>query len=231
MVFMLLFCNVILSWRCNILLHSFSVLAFILNGYFGLFLVRYFLCLLTCSGPYRCPAPRTSGTVWTRSTAAACERCCCSSCCRPFAAERWGQRSGPDPSSCWRTAACPRWVLQEEQRQRRLSGPVRMAEPRPTWELDPLVFPLQVLSDQNLLQLGPVCLQPLLQPLRKLHGVARLWRHNSNQFNSRTGQNQNQSKKQEPQPAELLLFYLKFHQETVLVAKKSKKKTKKSNIL
>ena len=66
---------------------------------------------------YRCRAPRTSGTVWTRSTAAASGRCCCSRCCRRFWGERSARRSDPSPSSCWRSAAGPQWTLWQEDRQ------------------------------------------------------------------------------------------------------------------
>lgn len=61
--------------------------------------------------PYRCPAPRPCGTVWTHSTAAVRRRCCCSRCCCWFWAERSARRPGPSPSSWRRSAAGPRWTL------------------------------------------------------------------------------------------------------------------------
>jgi len=49
----------------------------------------------------------------------------------------------------------------------------------PTWVLDPVIFPLQLLHHQDLLLLTPVLFQLLLEPPGKLHDVTGLiWWHN-----------------------------------------------------
>ena len=68
--------------------------------------------------PYHFPAPRTSGSLWTHSTAAGSGRCCCSSCCQLFWAARSAQRSRPARSSWRRRWAGPQCTLSGENRGR-----------------------------------------------------------------------------------------------------------------
>lgn len=115
---------------------------------------------------YRFRAPRTSHNVWTGSTAAAGQRCCCSSCCRPSWAEHSGRRWAGSQSSWRRHAAGPRWALRGRRQSEdgwHLHGNAWQTSGL-TCEEEAPVCTQQVLLHQDQLLLCPVALQTLLHP-------------------------------------------------------------------